>query len=72
MAVVVVTGSWFVFLPPVPYITSHLPEVCLFDSGSSVSGHSPQQMPLDGDPLRQTTGGRRCRVATWQALKEDD
>ncbi len=39
MAVVVVTGSGFVPLPPVPCTTSHLPEVCLFDSR--------QSMPLD-------------------------
>jgi hypothetical protein len=37
MAVVVVTGSGFVFLPPGPCTTSHLPEVCLFDSGEPES-----------------------------------
>jgi hypothetical protein len=38
MAVAVVTGGWFVFLPPVPFTTSYLSEVCLFDSGTSASG----------------------------------
>jgi hypothetical protein len=49
MAVVVVTRRLVVFLPPIARTTSHLPEVCLFDSGSSVSGGSAQQMPPDGD-----------------------
>jgi hypothetical protein len=35
LAVVVVTGSGFVFLPPVPFTTSHSPEVCLFDSSTA-------------------------------------
>ena len=53
MAVVVVTKVAGVLLPSVTCTTSHLPEVCLFDSGSSVSGQSAQQMPLDGDPTRR-------------------
>jgi hypothetical protein len=52
MAVVVVTRWLIVFLPPVSCTTSHSPEVCLFDSGSSVSGGSAQQMPLDGERTR--------------------
>jgi hypothetical protein len=67
MAVVVVIGSGFVFLPPVPCTTSHLPEVCLFDSDSFVSRHCHWTATHRADK-----GGRRCRVATLQALKEDE
>jgi hypothetical protein len=53
MAVVVLTSWPVVLLPPVRCTTSHLPEVCLFDSGSSVSGRAAQQMSLDGGPTRK-------------------
>jgi len=72
MAVVVVTGSRFVFFAACSVHDEPLTRGVFIRFWLICERKFTSPDATGRRPSAQTRGGRRCRVATWQALKEHE